>query len=81
MLRSGRSIRLTPREVHGLTILTGERPHVNTVDDLNRFIDFHVRQYAGSSPEEVLLRHLLESHRIPTDQSESDSSNRSLASR
>lgn len=68
MLRAGRSIRLTEKEIEGLMTLTGARPRVKTIDDLNRFIDVHLRQYPGRFPEELLLRRLLESYRITEDE-------------
>jgi len=65
MLKSGNVIRLTDVEKRELTTLTGTSPvNLNTVEALNNFVDFHVGMYAGSTPEERLLKHLLESSKV-----------------
>ena len=64
MIRYGNRIRLSEKEKRFLTLLTGETPHVKTVEALNCFIDLHLGRYPGRFPEERLLRCLLESMKI-----------------
>lgn len=61
MLRSGNAIRLTDDEKLTLEKLTGTKPDgIHSVELLNNFVDFHKGLYAGNTPEERLLKLLLE---------------------
>lgn len=65
MLKLGNTIRLFEADKRALMSLTGTSPeNINTVDALNNFIDFHTGLYSGNTPEEKLLKHLLESTKI-----------------
>ena len=60
MLQCGNDIRLTQLEQQRLRLLTRSDPrHIKTAAALNRLIGFHVWRYSGDSPEEKLLRALL----------------------
>ena len=60
MLRSGNNIRLTPRDIDRLTLLTRQRPdNVKSVDDLHRFIDAHAARHRTESAGDRLMRFLL----------------------
>lgn len=61
MLRSGNAIRLSSDEKLTLEKLTGTNPDgIHSVESLNNFVDFHKGLYAGNTPEERLLKLLLE---------------------
>lgn len=64
MLRSGNKIRLTEQDKEMLILLTGESPSVTTVAALNNFLEIQKGQFAGDTPEEILLRHLVEQSKI-----------------
>lgn len=64
MLKHGKQIRLTEDEKKRIAVLTSERPAVTTVDGLNNFLDFHQKQFSASTPEEVLIRRLLEAEKL-----------------
>lgn len=64
MLKHGKQIRLTEAEKRRIAVLTSERPEVNTVDGLNNFLDFHKKQFSGSTPEEVLIKRMLEAEKL-----------------
>lgn len=66
MLQCGNEIRLTQPEQQRLHLLTGSNlTHIKTAAALNQLIAFHVWRYPGDSPEEKLLRALL-NHFKPT---------------
>lgn len=60
MIRSGNRIRLSKKDKEQLIILTGSIPTMNTVDGLTRHIERAKETFSGDSPEEKLLRHLLD---------------------
>lgn len=65
MLRTGNQIRLNRAEKDRLTTLTGANTDdVKSIEALNNFVDFHKGIYAGDTPEEKLLKHLLEQEKI-----------------
>ena len=65
MLRTGNQIRLNRAEKDRLTTLTGAKADdVKSIEALNNFVDFHKGMYAGDTPEEKLLKHLLEQEKI-----------------
>ena len=64
MLRSGNKIRLTKQDRELVTLLTGETPEVTTVAALNNFLEIQKGQFAGDTPEEILLRHLVDQSKI-----------------
>ena len=65
MLRSGNQIRLTRTEKDQLVMLTGASTEgVTSVEALNNLVEFHKGQYAGDTPEEKLLKYLLECEAI-----------------
>ena len=60
MLRCGDDIRLTQPEQRRLRLLTRTNPaRIKSADALSRLISFHVWRYPGDTPEEKLLRTLL----------------------
>ena len=62
MLVSGNQIRLDARERQTLAILTGASPApIKSRSQLRAFIQRYLALYSGPSPEERLLRRLLES--------------------
>ena len=65
MIRCGEAIRLSAEERRRLMKLTGiDANELKTVEEFNRFIEWRQTLYTGATPEEVLLRHLLERERI-----------------
>jgi len=64
MIRCGEAIRLSAQERRRLMRLTGaDANELKTVEGFNRFIEHHLTLYSGATPEEMLLRHLLERER------------------
>lgn len=65
MIVSGDQVRLTAKERRDLAKLTRADPsHIRTRDDLERFIHAQLEIYGGDTPEEKLLRALIE-HYLP----------------
>lgn len=65
MIRCGTQIRLQNDDVDWLYKLTGSNPKgIQSVDDLNRFVDQHLPIYDGITPESQLLRMLLANQKI-----------------
>jgi hypothetical protein len=61
MLTIGLHIRLTPNEHKVLTGLTGsDTGHIRTRPQLEQFVRAHLVNYPGRTPEERLLRRMLE---------------------
>lgn len=66
MLRCGDEIRLTQAEQRRLRLLTRTNPkQIKSAAALSRLIGFHVWRYAGDSPEEKLLRAMLNQFNTP----------------
>lgn len=66
MIRIGNRIRLTARERARLKATAGIAvPDIKTAEALNRFIEQRQEYYGGSTPEEKLLRALLEYEKLP----------------
>lgn len=64
MLRLGRIIRLTAREVERLTLITGIAPeNVRTLADFNTYIERCKRHYKGVSRDTRFLLWLIERER------------------
>lgn len=65
MLRLENRVRLTADERRVLLTLTGDAPPDQwlSMDALNGWIDLHAGLYPGRTPEEQLLRRMLESFR------------------
>jgi len=63
MIKLGEQIRLTPKDKKILGGLTGSDPsHIKTQKQLKNFITAHQVNYPGRSPEEKLLRKMLDSY-------------------
>lgn len=61
MLKSGDNLRLTRKESDFLARLSGADPgHIKTLRQLVNFVEVHMTLYTGSSPEERMMRSLLE---------------------
>ena len=62
MVTEGENIRLTAREKRQLRGLAGSDPaYIKTKTQLKLFVDAHLVNYPGRTPEEKLLRRMLES--------------------
>ena len=67
MLITGEQVRLTRREHKLLTGLAGsDSSGIKTRRQLEHFVHAHRVNYPGRSPEEILLRRLLESFLVPS---------------
>lgn len=65
MLRLGRNIRLTSREIDRFTEITGFSPlDVKTIDDLDAYVDLCKRHYWGVSQETRFLHWLIDRERL-----------------
>jgi len=61
MLVSGKNIRLTRKESDLLMMLSGANPgRIRTLNQLVTFVETHLTLYGGPSPEERMIRSLLE---------------------
>lgn len=68
MIRYKEQIRLDTKDKRRLARITGVVPgNPCTVAELNRYIDAHLPQYDGESPESRLLRLLLLDEKINPD--------------
>lgn len=64
MIRLGERIRLTPAEKQRWAKITGfQIPDVQTLDELDAFIDDCKRHYAGEGPETTFLHFLMDRER------------------
>lgn len=62
MLIANDQIRLTAKERHQLCSLTGSSAdNIKTTTHLKNFVEAHLVSYPGRSPEERLLRKMLQS--------------------
>lgn len=65
MIRCGNQLRLTKEEIDLLFKLTGTLPkNIQTVNELNSFVDFHIPNFDDSTPESKLLKLLLSDCKI-----------------
>lgn len=65
MLRDGNQIKLHETDIRQLELLTGVKPtDITTVDDWNRFIDYHLQSVEMHSVALQLRRRLLEGERL-----------------
>jgi len=67
MLKSGENIRLTRKESDFLMMLSGANPgRIRTLNHLVTFVEAHLSLYDGPSPEERMIRSLLEDFLVKT---------------
>lgn len=67
MIRFGNRIRLHQEDIDWLYKLTGTIPSgIHSVDDLNDFVDCHLPNFSGSTPESEFLKILLADRKIRT---------------
>ena len=65
MIRFGRHIRLTPKEVERFTTITGFEPlNVKTLEDLDAYIAQCKRHYWGVSKDTQFLHWLIDKERL-----------------
>jgi hypothetical protein len=65
MIRCGNQIRLHQSDIDWFYEVTGSIPSgIRTVDDLNKFVDFHIPNFSGCTPESELLKILLSDRKI-----------------
>ena len=65
MIRCGNQIRLKKDEIDWLFKLTGSNPcGIQSIDDLNSFVDQHLPVYDSTTPESKLLGMLLSDRKV-----------------
>ena len=65
MLRHGNRLRLHAQDIERLCNLTGARPlNIQTVEEWNRFVDWHLSLIEGRTDEERLIKLLLQDERL-----------------
>ena len=65
MIRCGNQIRLHQSDIDWFYKVTGSVPSgIRTVDDLNKFVDCHIPNFGGHTPESELLKILLEDRKV-----------------
>ena len=64
MIRSDKHFRLSEKDKHQIRQLTGSIPETTTIRGFNNYLETAKLQYGGDTPEEILIRHLIDKCKI-----------------